>query len=1208
MAESRTAQDPSDAAPAPAGPGLVTDLFAGGNGEHGNDAPTIISKAPPQPGRVEDTVGGTLRGRKLAHFELIEPIGVGGMAAVIRARDLHLDRSVALKILPPEMAADPENVRRFHQEARAAARLDHENIARVFFCGEDQRLHFIAFEFVEGENLRVLLERRGRLPVAEAIHYMLQVATGLAHASARNVVHRDIKPSNIIVTANGRAKLVDMGLARSQGPHSDNGLTQSGVTLGTFDYISPEQALEPRDADVRSDIYSLGCTFYHMLTGQPPVPEGTAARKLHHHQHVAPVDPRQLNPAIPDDVAAILARMMAKDPKDRYQRAEHLVQHLIQVAQKLGAISEAPDGVLFVDAPLPGPPRKRPVMMAALAVIALTALVAVLSLAPTESLHGTQSGDGHETPAAAAADGGGAAKSDIKKGDKDTPEPEGDVSVSTVQQLADALTNKQVRRIVLRDDLTVTPEDNDAAGLVCKDNPERPNLVIESLDPKRPVTIRVAYSARSERGLPWTGLTFLGGSVTLRNLRFEVEIEGQPPAVADLGLTALAFGRGKFQVEKCTFAQKNFALPSAARPDPPLPVASVAVRGSGKDQPELAFKDCYFESGQAAVALTGAATIKAESCAFGPHAALFHLRGRSGLSDTTLQLTNCSAFVVDGPAFRLDDEAACRLVVRHSVFSRPTDGLSSTGGPQPDLICQMNSDGRNVCYVGQRNAYHNLNAYWVRPSRGKHNEPFSDYGDFDKFQREVRMVPDGNDQGSEALPKEDSPWDSANPLDKSDLREMFRLKVMKREVRTRDGGLMLGVQRLRGDLLYDHLPPLQDKKPVVVAKKRVKVVDPKDPTGDGVYHTLAAAIADAEPGDEIQIKSNGEVPVNPDKAVVNLPLLTIKPYAGYRPVLALDEKTIQREAALFRLHDGKVVFERLEFLLKPNPEFEYQTLVEVMGNGSCTFKQCVLTLPEGDKDPADKRPSVVRLTDPGKAMKTGPQPTRSAPEIRFEDCLVRGQGNLVAVLPSRPLDLEVTNAVVALDGCLLAVDGTAKDPPAASTSGSTNQVVRLANVTAYLTEPLLHLRAKDGGKGLVGTAVRKASDCLFVAAGDKPLIELDGADSRDQMMRLVEWQEGRHNAYVRFDKMLSYPPHSSGTYYQEQWRKADNVKDLEAKFFDKGRKIDKPLSQVVAKDFRGMGAGGARGEMQKYGPDVDKLPLPTPQEASEPEKDGEEGG
>src|SRR5205085_10082929 len=150
-------------------------------------------------------------------------------------------------------------------------------------------------------------------------HYLLQIATGLAHAASRGVVHRDIKPSNIIITPSGRAKLVDMGLARSLGTLDKRQLTQSGVTLGTFDYISPEQALEPRDADVRSDIYSLGCTFYHMLHGQPPVPEGTAARKLQHHQHVKPTDPRELVGGLPDAVVAVLGRMMAKRPQDRYQ-------------------------------------------------------------------------------------------------------------------------------------------------------------------------------------------------------------------------------------------------------------------------------------------------------------------------------------------------------------------------------------------------------------------------------------------------------------------------------------------------------------------------------------------------------------------------------------------------------------------------------------------------------------------------------------------------------------------------------------------------------------------------------------------------------------------------------------------------------------------------------------------------------------------------
>ena len=358
----------------------------GGPAPSTDDTPTIISRQIPVPATAiqEGESDAGIRGRRLAHFELIEPIGVGGMAAVLRARDTQLDRFVALKILPPEMAQDAENIHRFHQEARSAAKLDHENIARVFFCGEDQRLHFIAFEFVEGDNLRTILERRGRLPVGEA--RPLHAAGGGRPGSCRprGVVHRDIKPSNIIITPNGRAKLVDMGLARSLEPQDDKDLTQSGVTLGTFDYISPEQALEPRDADVRSDIYSLGCTFYHMLTGQPPVPEGTAAKKLHHHQHVKPADPRQFVPDLPDRGGA--------DPRPHDGQA---AARPLPDAGATGASAAAggpqarrlaakcPKGVLSVEAAVPNPPVGRPLLLAALAAAAVVVLVFLLDQAPT---------------------------------------------------------------------------------------------------------------------------------------------------------------------------------------------------------------------------------------------------------------------------------------------------------------------------------------------------------------------------------------------------------------------------------------------------------------------------------------------------------------------------------------------------------------------------------------------------------------------------------------------------------------------------------------------------------------------------------------------------------------------------------------------------------------------------------------------------------
>ena len=273
-------------------------------------------------------------GEKIDEFRLLESIGAGGMGAVFRAVDLGLDRQVALKILPPDQAVDPEVVRRYHQEGRAAARLDHENIARIYTIGDDGRYHYIAFEYIEGINIRQKVLREGPLPVAEAVAITLQIAHALVHAAGREVVHRDIKPSNIIVTPEGRAKLVDMGLARHFERRGDADLTQTGMTLGTFDYISPEQARDPRDVDIRGDLYSLGCTLFHMLSGRPPFPEGTVLQKLLQHREEDPTDIRRLNAAVPDGLAAILARLLAKDRDRRYQTPDHLARDLARVATR----------------------------------------------------------------------------------------------------------------------------------------------------------------------------------------------------------------------------------------------------------------------------------------------------------------------------------------------------------------------------------------------------------------------------------------------------------------------------------------------------------------------------------------------------------------------------------------------------------------------------------------------------------------------------------------------------------------------------------------------------------------------------------------------------------------------------------------------------------------------------------------------------------
>ena len=270
----------------------------------------------------------TLAGCVLEHFAVEERIGNGGMGSVFRANDERLQRTVALKVMSPANSRDRASVLRFRNEARSAARLDHANIARVFYVGEDRGLHFIAFEFVTGQTVRDLLATRGPLPPAEAVSITRQVAAALRHCAVAGVVHRDVKPSNIIVTPAGRVKLVDLGLARKQAADSVGDLTVSGTTLGTFDYIAPEQAKDPRVADVRSDIYSLGCTLYHMLIGRPPYPEGTVLQKLLDHQNRETPDPRTLDGRVPPELAALCVRMMASDPRERPQTPDELLDAL----------------------------------------------------------------------------------------------------------------------------------------------------------------------------------------------------------------------------------------------------------------------------------------------------------------------------------------------------------------------------------------------------------------------------------------------------------------------------------------------------------------------------------------------------------------------------------------------------------------------------------------------------------------------------------------------------------------------------------------------------------------------------------------------------------------------------------------------------------------------------------------------------------------
>jgi eukaryotic-like serine/threonine-protein kinase len=346
----------------------------------------------------------------LGHYKIIGRIRIGGMGAVFRAIDTHLDRVVAIKILPPASACDPQAIARFRHEARSTALLNHDHVARVYFCGEEAGLHYIAFEFVAGTNIRDLLGSGQPLPIAQAVRVTYEIATALRHMAARGVVHRDIKPSNIIVTPEGDATLVDFGLARSDSrSESQADLTVAGTTLGTFDYISPEQARDPRMADVRSDIYSLGCTLYHMLTGEPPYPEGTMLQKLLQHQGDEAPDPVRKNRRVPASLSAVVRAMMAKDVRRRYPGPEPLLRDLALVAASIG-LRLGPAGEIAVPADRQSPVKRFLVrhgvwLAGAAALVALVVGVEVASrvdrkLPEVTRIRGTQSRNASPDPRA----------------------------------------------------------------------------------------------------------------------------------------------------------------------------------------------------------------------------------------------------------------------------------------------------------------------------------------------------------------------------------------------------------------------------------------------------------------------------------------------------------------------------------------------------------------------------------------------------------------------------------------------------------------------------------------------------------------------------------------------------------------------------------------------------------------------------------------
>jgi serine/threonine-protein kinase len=331
-------------------------------------------------------------------FRLEERIGSGGMSTVYRAFDETLERWVAIKVLHADMSQDEAQLERFRREARAAARLSHPHVVTVIDAGEDDGRPFIVFEYVEGETLKDRIRRHGRLPVAEAVAYAIEIGRGLMAAHAERIVHRDVKPQNVLIDPEGRAKVTDFGIARSL--EIDGGLTAAGRVLGTTDYVAPEQAIG-EGATQQSDVYSLGVCLWEMLTGDVPFKgENQVAVAMQHVRDPLP-DVTHHRPEVSAIVASVVDRATRKELTNRYQTVEEMVHDLEQalaIEARRGA--DLGNEATTVLRALPGetadwvPMRIRnPRRVLAVAAVALVAVAIVVAVLASRTSTGDPTGD-----------------------------------------------------------------------------------------------------------------------------------------------------------------------------------------------------------------------------------------------------------------------------------------------------------------------------------------------------------------------------------------------------------------------------------------------------------------------------------------------------------------------------------------------------------------------------------------------------------------------------------------------------------------------------------------------------------------------------------------------------------------------------------------------------------------------------------------------
>lgn len=1044
---------------------------------------TVVSSQPRK--LATETWTHDIQGLRLGHYIIEKPLGVGGMAAVLLAIDTHLDRPAALKILPPAVSGDKETLERFHKEAKSAAKLDHENIARIFASGEDQGLHFIAFEFVEGVDLKSLLQSRGRLPTHEAVQLAYQACLGLEHAAMKGMVHRDIKPSNLVLTPTGRLKIIDMGLARNLDQTGEEALTRSGVTLGTFDYLAPEQAIDPRLADARSDIYSLGCTLYHLLTGKPPVPEGSAALKLTHHQTIKPTDPRNFVPSLSAGLVRLVEKMLAKKPVDRYQDFAQLKDAFEKLASAEGfelvsgtvakrqsrksiipQIAAAAAGIGILGCGLWFfSPEQKPYLPAQ-----------KTDFLPTDFSASRQTSDS-------------VSQSTTKVSDSTARYEEENPTASSLESWLRDHANASKVEIVLHGDLDLTTIDGGSDALLITRAKE---IVIRSAHPGNKATLRYHHDGRIVSG----SLSLLHAEaeiLKLESLRFVLDCRESPVAIKGLSLSPMDSSKGlKADLEKCEWIQAGNTFDQRNR------VSSVEIHGGMGNTINTRISDCVFLGFREAIpdsvdqpatlslidALTGGqdavtrkgfvSELRIEQSLFGPHATVLRCvagspvkpsaidsesstpgmpvmpdapRADGNMSMESLPLStpgarqdgngrvwiqNSSIMTgSDGRAIAVQDHVGGVFTMRRTIMAGSTPTAKST-------LLYCNGQESSVRFLGRGNRYFRVSTFFKSPTLTREDEKLAD------FQKHLARERLGEDK---SLDLQSTPWKSENPLNEfaeaeialgpeSESAANLGPKIMAAfspserkdfQLRWLESGIekFAGAERFAGLSFYRST----EKRPPAPIKR--VVVSGQQDESQGIHPSIDHALSRARSGDVILLRHDGPIEMNPVQVSRPGFVATIRPEPGSCP--HLHWKSRKEETACFQIDGAIVRIEEMPITITCPDGVRQAAMAMMSRQGQLILNDCLVTMAGGSghaflggmRDPE----TMARAEDSFRAA----QPSR----LVLEGCFVRGDGLVAKLALPRTLEVEVRQTALALSAGLAALEIPDAEP------GSINLPVRI---------------------------------------------------------------------------------------------------------------------------------------------------------------------